>query len=181
MSKKLTGVAALPGGGPTSWKPGQSGNPGGAPSIKNDLKRASLLGVPPEVNKTLDEWFAEASERLQDLGAQAFVAQLKQALDDAVKRTVPMDTQEARAWWWRTIWPIFLAGPSGTKDSVWIYTAGEMGNRLLGKPKEHVVLEDGTTTPIDWKRVPEERRAALGAAILELQGYFSEPANNTEH
>lgn len=160
---------------------GRSGNPGGPPKLKNDLKRAALIGVPPEVTATLEEWFEDASARLAELGAESFIAALRAALDEATKRVLPVDPAEARAMWWRTILPVVFSGPSGSKDSVWTYASGEVGNRLLGKPKEHVVLEDGNAPPIDWTRVPAERREFLQAAIAELLAYVTEPESATEH
>jgi hypothetical protein len=87
---------------------------------------------------------------------------------------------DARARWWAMILPVAFAGPCGPKDTNWTYASAEVGTRLLGKPKETIAIEDGNATPIDWSLVPEERRPALTAAILELQGYLSAPSD-TEH
>lgn len=164
------------------FKPGQSGNPGGPPKLKNDLKRAALIGVPPEVLSTLEEWFEDAASRLAELGAEGFVQGLRAALTEATQKVLPLDPAEARAMWWRTVWPVFIAGPSGPKDSVWVSVKQDTGDRLFGKAKEHVTIsDDNTRAPIDWKRVPEEEREALLAAILKLQAYTGEPETPTEH
>ena len=161
---------------------GKSGNPGGPPKLKNDLKRAALIGVPPEVTATLEEWLEDASSRLGELGAEGIVAALKAALDEATKRVLPIDPAEARAMWWRTVWPVFMAGPCGPKDSVWVSVKQDTGDRLFGKAREHVTIQDGEPPPgIDWKRVPEEERESLLAAILKLQAYTGEPETPTEH
>lgn len=159
---------------------GTSGNPGGRPSIVKDLERARHIGVPAEVKTTLDEWFLDAAEHLSKLGPQGFIAGLQQALQDATAKVVPLNLDEARAMWWRTILPIAFAGPLRDKDSNWQYAHDTVGVRLLGKPKEHVVLEGTDTTPIDWTRVPEHRRDPLGEMVIELHGYLSEPGA-TEH
>lgn len=164
------------------FKPGPDSrrNAGGKPSIANDLERARLIGVPAEILAVLDEWHEEGGERLAELGPDGFLAGLRQAMDDATKRVLPLDPAEARAMWWRTILPVVYAGPSGSKDSVWTYASQEVGVRLLGKPKETIAVEGGTT-PIDWTRVPPEKRDTIGAVLLELQGYLSQPESDTEH
>jgi hypothetical protein len=164
------------------FPPGTSGNPGGQPSIKRDLERARVSGVPVEVTETLDEWFLDAHARVRELGADGFIAGLREALTAATQRVMPIDPTEARAMWWRTVFPIFLAGPSGTKDSVWTYTSQEIGVRLLGKPKETIAVEGtDSAAQIDWKKVPEEERVPLGEALLRLQAYLSNPDSSTEH
>lgn len=167
--------------GAKGYPKGTSGNPGGQPSLKNDLERARIMGVPPEISKVLEEWRLEADERFAEFGAAGFVAGLQQALDAAMETSMPLTPADARAMHLRTTWKVFIAGPESAKDSVWVYTAGEWNIRLWGKPKEHVVVEDGNATPIDWSRVPEDRRGPLGDAIVELHGYLSEPDSKTEH
>lgn len=162
--------------GANGFKPGVSGNPGGKVSLANDLKRAAMIGVPAEVLSVLEEWREDADTRLAELGALAFLAGLSQALDDACKRVLPVDAAEARAMWWRTILPIAFAGPCGPKDSNWTYASQEVGVRLLGKPKETIAIEGSDSTPIDWSKVPEERREYLLAAIAELQSYITTEA-----
>lgn len=163
------------------YRPGQSGNPGGRPSIVKDLERAKQIGVPPEVQAALTEWFQDADEHLSKLGAQGFVAGLQQALQDAAAKVLPVNLDEARAMWWRTILPIAFAGPLRDKDSNWQYAHDTVGVRLLGKPKEHVVLEGSDATPIDWTKVPEEEREELLKAIIKLQAYLGESPSSSEH
>ncbi len=161
---------------------GRSGNPGGPPKLKNDLKRAALIGVPPEVTATLEEWLEDAGSRLAELGPRGFIAALRAALDEATKRVLPVDPAEARAMWWRTVWPVFMAGPCGPKDSVWVSVKQDTGDRLFGKAREHVTISEGESSPqIDWNRVPEEERHELGMAMMRLQTYLSEPGTDTEH
>lgn len=167
-------------GPPKPFTKGVSGNPGGKISLQKDLERARAIGVPPEVAAVLKEWQENAAERLAELGPDGFLSGLAQALDDATRRVLPLDAAEARAMWWRTVLPVAFAGPCGPKDSVWTYASQEVGNRLLGKPKETIAVE-GERTPIDWSRVPEEERPALAAAILKLQRYLSSPDSDTEH
>lgn len=160
---------------------GKSGNPGGQPSLVNDLKRAQIVGIPPEIQEVLDEWRDGAGKRLTELGAEGFIAGLNDAIRAATARVLPMDPAEARAMWWRTVFPVFLRGPSGNKDSVWTYTSQEIGVRLLGKPKETIAIEDTGGAPIDWSKVPEDERESLLASIVKLQTYLGEPTTDTEH
>jgi hypothetical protein len=170
----------MPGAG-TPWKPKQSGNPNGKISLKNDLKRAKEIGALPELHRVLNEWRESAGERLAELGAEGFVAALQAAIREACEIDLPPTPEVARAMWWRTTLPVAFAGPCGPKDTVWTYANSEVGNRLLGKQKDHVVLEGSETPPVDWKRVPEEERQALQEAMLRLLGYLGEPASPTEH
>jgi hypothetical protein len=163
------------------FEKGRSGNPNGKISLKNDLKRAVAIGTLPELHRVLDEWFGEASAKLAELGPDGFIAGLREAIREAMALDLPVTPEDARAQWWRTLLPVAFAGPSGTKDSVWTYAQQEVGVRLLGKPKEHVVLEEGAAPPVDWKRVPESEREELQAAMLKLLGYLGEPESMTEH
>lgn len=163
-----------------AFRPGQSGNPGGKPSIANDLKRAAVIGIPVEISEVLDEWALESHARLRELGPDGFIAGLRAALEDATKRIPPVDAAEARAMWWRTILPIAFAGPQGPKDSNWTYANQEVGVRLMGKPKETIAIEGSEAPAIDWNKVPEDEREGLLQAIVKLQGYVSAPSP-TEH
>lgn len=160
---------------------GQSGNPGGKVSLANDLKRAQMIGVPPEVTRALDEWFENAGDKLADLGADGFIAGLRAALDEATQRVLPVDPAHARAMWWRMILPIAFAGPQGQKDSNWSYASQEVGVRLLGKPKETIAVESSDAPRIDWSQVPEDEREDILRAIQRLQAYMGEPASDAEH
>lgn len=160
------------------FPPGKSGNPGGQPSIKKDLERAATVGIPAEVLATIDEWLEDGEERLKELGADGFLRGLRRAIDEAGRREV-LTPADARAMWWRTVLPIAFAGPKKDNDRNWAYAHETVGVRLLGKPKEHVVVEGSESRPIDWRAVPEERREFLLAAITELQAYIDAPV--TEH
>ncbi len=174
------GAARRPGN--PAWVKGKSQNPGGNPSIKKDLERARHLGIPDEIKQVLEQWRNEADDRMAELGGPSgFVAGLFAALQQATERILPVSVEEARAWWWRTILPIAFAGPLRDKDSNWQYAHDTVGVRLLGKPKDTVVIEGGDGTPVDWSRVPEEEREALLAAMLKLQAYIGEPPSDAEH
>lgn len=78
---------------------------------------------------------------------------------------VGLDPETARARWWAMILPVAFAGPRGQKDSNWTYAASEVGNRLLGKPKESVEISGGLTAEQAalfeaLKLTPHERRLA---------------------
>lgn len=182
--KPPRGRPGQPGNVPTNaWRPGRSANPNGKVSLKNDLKRAHEMGLLPELRRVVSEWREAAAENLAELGAEGFCTAFLAAVDEAVRIDLPTTPENARAQWWRTTGTVAFSGPMGPKDSVWTYANGDVGNRLFGKPKEHVVIEDGASPPVDWSRVPEDRREAILEVILELQGYLdaSEPAAPTEH
>lgn len=162
---------------------GTSGNPGGRPvgSLKYDIPRAKTIGTMPELHAVLDEWAELAEEKLATMGATRFIATLQAEIRQACEIDLPPTAEIARAQWWRTLLPVAFRGPNGTKDSVWTYAQQEVGVRLLGKPKEHVVVEEGAAPPVDWKRVPEAERERLQASMLELLGYLDEPESATEH
>lgn len=73
--------------------------------------------------------------------------------------------EDARARWWAAVLPVAFAGPQRAKDSNWTYAASEVGNRLLGKPKETLEVSGGMTPEqvalFDALRMtPHERRLA---------------------
>lgn len=83
---------------------------------------------------------------------------------------LPTTPAEARARWWAAVLPVALAGPQGPKDSNWTYAHSEVGNRLLGKAKDHVVIEQGDAEQaVDWSRIPAEERRDLVTAIQKLE------------
>jgi hypothetical protein len=47
-------------------------------------------------------------------------------------------TDTARAKWWAAALPIAFAGPQSDDDKNWRYAHKEVGDRLMGKPKEIV-------------------------------------------
>jgi hypothetical protein len=149
---------------------GTSGNPGGKPSIARDLERARTVAVPPDVLAVIDRWTNdEPAKLLADLGPEKFLEGFRAELLQAAERVPAITPADARAMWWRTILPVAWAGPSGPKDSSWVYAQQETGNRLLGKPKDHVVIEGSPEAPIDWSKVPPERREKLLEALAELE------------
>ncbi len=165
-----------------TFKPGISGNPGGRLSIAKDLERARTVAVPPDVMAVIDRWMNEDPKALlAELGPERFLADFRAELLDAAQRIPALTPADARALWWRTILPIAWAGPSGPKDSSWVYAQQETGVRLLGKPKDTVVIEGSEAPPIDWSKVPASEREGLLEAISRLQGYVGAPASETEH
>jgi hypothetical protein len=67
---------------------------------------------------------------------------------------LPSTPAEARARWWAVVMEVALDGPAGPKDSNWTYAAKEVGDRLLGRPKETVEIQQGESdTP---RREPSE-------------------------
>lgn len=152
------------------FKPGQSANPGGKPSIARDLERARTVAVPPDVLAVIERWISdEPRALLADLGPEKFLEGFRAELLAVAQNIPPLTPADARALWWRTILPIAWAGPSGPKDSSWVYAQQETGVRLLGKPRDTVVIENGAEAPIDWAKVPAERREKLLEAITELE------------
>jgi hypothetical protein len=94
----------------------------------------------------------------------------------AADPNLPSSTEEARRRWWAMILPVAFAGPSGNPkgDADWRYAAQEVGNRLLGKPKEHVEVS-GSITPAESallaaiRMTPDERMRRLRELDAEDQ------------
>jgi len=99
----------------------------------------------------------------------------------AIDPSLPTTPAEARAKWWAMILPVAFAGPQGPRDSNWIYAAGEAGVRLLGKPKETVVIEGSEESPVDWSKVPEDRREKLLEALTEIELIVAPVDEPVEH
>ena len=153
-----------------TFKAGISGNPGGRASIAKDLERARTVAVPPDVMAVIERWINEEPRALlAELGPEKFLEGFRAELVAAAQNIPALTPADARALWWRTILPIAWAGPSGPKDSSWVYAQQETGVRLLGKPKDTVVFEGSSEAPIDWSKVPPERREKLLEAITELE------------
>lgn len=94
----------------------------------------------------------------------------------AADPNLPGSTEEARRRWWAMLLPVAFRGPNGNPkgDPDWRYAAQEVGNRLLGKPKEHVEVS-GSITPAESallaaiRMTPEDRRRRLAELDAEDQ------------
>lgn len=94
----------------------------------------------------------------------------------AANPNLPGTTAEARRLWWQMILPVAFKGPNGNPkgDADWRYAAQEVGNRLLGKPKEHVEVS-GSITPAESallaaiRMTPDERMRRLRELDAEDQ------------
>lgn len=166
----------------TPWQKGVSANPNGKISLKNDLKRANTIGMPADLKALLDEYVTNGADLFSELGEEEYFTRFQAAVTAVIERIPPLlEPADARAMWWRMILPVCYAGPQRDKDSNWSYASAEVGTRLLGKPKDTLSVEDGGRTPIDWTRVPEERRGPIGVVLVELHGYLNDPESSTEH
>lgn len=99
----------------------------------------------------------------------------------ALNPDLPSTPAAARAKWWSMVLPVAFAGPQGPKDSNWTYAAGEVGVRLLGKPKETVEIVGDSESGVEWTKVPVEEREQILEAITKLQAYVGEPETDSEH
>lgn len=98
----------------------------------------------------------------------------------AADPNLPRSTEEARRRWWAMILPVAFKGPNGNPkgDADWRYAAQEVGNRLLGKPKEHVEVS-GSITPAESallaaiRMTPDERMRRLRELDAEDQAVLA--------
>lgn len=92
----------------------------------------------------------------------------------AADPNLPGTTEEARQRWWAMLLPIAFRGPNGNPkgDADWRYAAAEVGNRLMGKAKEHIEVTGGVT-PAELalltalQMTPDERRKKLAEIEAE--------------
>ena len=92
----------------------------------------------------------------------------------AANPNLPGTTEEARQRWWAMLMPIAFAGPSADNDPNWRYAAQEVGNRLFGKPKEHVEVTGGigpaeAALLAALHMTPEDRRRRIDEIDAEDQ------------
>lgn len=100
----------------------------------------------------------------------------------AADPNLPGTTEEARRRWWAMIMTRAYQGPNGSPkgDADWRYAAQELGNRLLGKPKEHVEVS-GSITPAESallaaiRMTPDERMRRLKELDVEDQAALEAP------
>ena len=94
----------------------------------------------------------------------------------AANLSLPGTTEEARHRWWAMLMPIAFAGPNNNPagDPNWRYAAQEVGNRLLGKVKEHVEVSGGigpaeAALLAALHMTPEDRRRRIDEIDAEDQ------------
>ncbi len=117
-------------------------------------------------------------------GRSAIANDLKRV--GAADPNLPGTTEEARQRWWAMLMPVAFGGPMSENDPNWRYAAQEVGNRLLGKPKEHVEVTGGIT-PAEGALLaalhmtPEDRRRRLNEIDAEDQAALEAgPADSTD-